>query len=76
MTIKELRVEAANLKSYRAGADVKEAELKTAIEECIPRGEAKIFADKIGVTPQYLSDIRNGRRSISDEFLERLVRLK
>lgn len=73
MTLREVRIKAAKLKACRADADVKEAELKYAIAEFLAPGEAIVFAQKTGVTPQYLSDIRNGKRRISDEFMEKVA---
>lgn len=46
------------------------------ILDAIPHGEARDYAKKLGISAQYFSDIRNGRREISANVLERLVNLK
>jgi len=76
VTVKEVHMKALLLKASRADADVKETTLRFALVELLPHGEAFGFAEQMGVTPQYLSDIRKGKRRISDEFLERLVRVR
>lgn len=36
------------------------------------RGSQKAVAEELGISPQYLSDILNGRRSVSDRVAEAL----
>jgi transcriptional regulator with XRE-family HTH domain len=74
--VREIRIKAALLKAARADADVEEAELRESIVGYLTHGEAAIFADTVGVSPQYLSDIRNGRRRISDDVVEKLVKIR
>lgn len=40
---------------------------------CIP---VRATARKLGLTPAYISDIRAGRRKVSDEFVEKLKGLR
>lgn len=42
----------------------------------LPYGKHSDLPSLLKITPQYLSDIKNGRRAISDEVVERLVNLK
>jgi hypothetical protein len=76
VTAQDVRMKAQLLKAARAGADVEEFKLKEAICQLLAHGEAVGFAKTLGVTPQYLSDIRKGKRRISDEVLEQLTQLR
>jgi transcriptional regulator with XRE-family HTH domain len=73
VTLKQIKVKAAQLKRSRALSDVDEAELRELISAFLGHGDAKAFAEDLGVTPQYLSDIRHGRRGFSEEFLKKLA---
>lgn len=72
MTLKALQLEAKRLRLLRANASVAEAELRMFMGSYLKQGMAKEVASAIGVSEQYLSDIRNGRRLLSDKFLEKL----
>lgn len=72
MTLKELQAEAKQLRSLRANEDVAQAKLRMSLAEYLRGKVAKIEAGGLGVSEQYLCDIRNGRRKISDEFLDHL----
>jgi len=41
--------------------------------EILPRGEGKVFAEKVGTAYPYLYQIANGIRKPSPEFCQRLV---
>lgn len=72
MTRAELRLEALRLKALRAKEDVSHTELRISIRSYLHTREAKAVAADFGVSEQFLSDIRHGRRKISDQFLESL----
>lgn len=72
MTLKQLQLEAKELRAMRANCDVEEAVLRGSLSDFLPRGSAKEAAVGFGVSEQYLCDIRKGRRKISDEFLDKL----
>ncbi len=74
MTFKTLQLEAKQLRLIRAKASVAEAELRVSLGLYLKQGMAKGVAVSIGVSEQYLSDIRNGRRLLSDEFLEKFCK--
>lgn len=77
MQTKEIRRLAQDLKRWRAATGAKEDVLRSVInEELKEHGEAILFASVIDVKPQYLSDIRKGRRNISDKVLASLCSLK
>ena len=72
MTFQELQTEAKQLRALRAQEDVAQLKLRINLGEYLKGLVAKTTAETLGVSEQYLCDIRNGRRKISDEFLERL----
>lgn len=72
MTLREVKSKAAKLKVARLQADEQERSLISSLDNLLSYELAKAFADSLDVSQQYLSDIRNGRRKISDEVLERL----
>lgn len=75
--MQKIKEKALALKSDRANADATEAELRWEIDHyCSVRGGGLELAKQIKATPQYVSDIRHGRRKVSDAVVERLGRLK
>lgn len=74
MLSKSLRLQARQLKALRATQDVAEAELRVSLCEHLDGSIAKDTASTLGVSQQFLCDIRKGRRAISDAFLERLCK--
>jgi transcriptional regulator with XRE-family HTH domain len=76
MPFPKVREKAILLYSQRAVAGVTESELRKALDESLSHGDAATVAKHCGVTAQYLSDMRRGKRAISDAVLERLRRLK
>ena len=42
----------------------------------LARGDGNALAKKLGVTPQFISDVRNGRRSFGLALLGKLSRLE
>ena len=78
MNTAEIRDTARQLKMHRAHADVSETKLRHGIDEhCAEtHGRASNVAEKLSLKPQYLSDIRKGRRALSDAVVEKMARLK
>lgn len=55
-------------------AKLKEIWLKRAIDDLVATGMTKAkVADKLGVKPQYLNNILNGGRGITDGFLDKFI---
>lgn len=66
---------ATKLSFKRKEAVVLEAVLRASINDCISKhGSARVLADAIGVSQQYLCDVKFGRRNISDSVLEKLIK--
>ncbi len=66
---------ATRLSTKRKEAIDLELSLRASINDCISEhGSAKVMADAIGVSPQYLCDVKFGRRNISDSVLEKLIK--
>ncbi len=77
MTITQLIREAARslaaANAHEKAEDTFAKHLDTHLNE--PGNSASNLADWIDVSPQYLSDVRHGRRKISAAVLERIVEL-
>lgn len=74
ITPKDARNIAIQLQRSRRQSDALEEKLQKAIAEFLSdRSRAAEWAREIGVTPQYLSDIRHGRRKISDAVLAKIL---
>lgn len=76
MSFAKVREKAVLLYSQRANAEVTEAELRIALDESIPHTKAVTVAAFCGIKPQYLSDMRHGKRALTDSVVEKLRRLK
>lgn len=77
MAFETIRALARSVKLDRANADVSESKLRLELDqECSQHGAAITLAGKLHIKPQYLSDIRHGRRRVSDQVIEKLGRLK
>lgn len=59
------------LKHNQRGAEL-ENQLVAALNAA--KMSAREIAEEIGVSQQYLSDIKKGRRTVSREFVERIAR--
>ena len=70
--MKDVRSVAKRLKACRTQETLEEFDLRSALNRSIADGDAVAVAASLGVSPQYLSDIRHGRRGISTELLEKL----
>jgi len=69
-----VRAKAKALRSARDTERRAESELLDAIRLALSnRGEAKIKAAMLEISPQHLSDIRAGRRGITDDLVRKLV---
>ena len=73
--LSRLRASADRLIRARGLSAVRESEFKEALQCLLGKGEASGFAEALGVSPAYISDLRHGRRGISDETLERVLGL-
>ncbi len=78
MRLGDIRLLARKLKLERSRADVSEAELRCEIDMycSASRGNAQTLANACDLKPQYICDLRRARRSISDQVVDRLGRLK
>jgi transcriptional regulator with XRE-family HTH domain len=78
MDIHDLRACASLVAEYRSLAGRAEKDLRKAIVAVLgaERGSANAIARRVGISAAYLSDIRNGRRKISDAILAKLAKLK
>lgn len=63
---------ARKLREARDGLRIVESIVLDYINDTIEPGDAKPFALTLGVSPQYLCDVRAGRRGISDRLLAKL----
>ena len=68
---------AAWVRSQREAVSTSERKLVAAIGVALAEhGTAKPFAQRLGISEAYLSDIGNGRRGISQEVIEKLCGLE
>jgi hypothetical protein len=73
MTWDQVREEAAQLLEQRRLCQGMDADFRVTVALYLSgseRGEGLRVAEKLAITPQHLSDIRNGRRSFTDARLE------
>jgi len=61
---------AKSLRAYRAGGTLLEADILNALDDACLRESAKYLASIIGISEQYLSDLRRGRRPVSNKLLD------
>ncbi len=78
MTLKSVKQYALALRAHRKRVALTEMDLLRATQEYLEanRGGVREIARAMGFSPQYICDVRYGRRKISDTFVERLERLK
>jgi transcriptional regulator with XRE-family HTH domain len=74
--MKEVRKRADRLKAFRMQERAEEQALRSALDDSLKQGDAVIVAKKLGISYQYLSDIRKGNRGISTELLEKLCEVE
>lgn len=75
--MQKLKREAAKVYNQRVFAERAETSLRKALMEFLEGDTtANDVAALLQISPQYLSDIKNFRRSISDEVVKRLVNLQ
>lgn len=68
----EVRQRAYRLRSFRVKEKAEEQALRSALDSSLKQGDAVKLADALGVSKQYLNDIRKGNRGISSQLLEKL----
>jgi transcriptional regulator with XRE-family HTH domain len=74
MTVKAIRECARQLRSARAVAGAWERDLQEKVSEFLmQRGGTRDMARELGVSAQYICDIRHKRRKISNPFLKTLL---
>lgn len=80
MRIMELMLEtkyaeaaAKKLRAYREGGAELESRFRAALDQAASAGTAKELAKAFGMSQQYLSDIRQGRRAVSDKVLKTIT---
>lgn len=72
-----VRSRARELTAAREQEKQKESSLLEAVNDAVAEhGMAKDAAEKLGISPQHLCDIRAGKRGITDELLKKLERAK
>ena len=76
MHMKEVRKRADRLKAFRTQERAEEQALLSALDSSLKQGNASEFARSIGISKQYLTDIRKGHRGISTELLEKLCEVE
>lgn len=77
MTFSELKGAAKKAGDARLQSRDADIDLRDSLDAYLREwGDASGLAGKIGISPQYLSDIRNGRRLISTTFIEELLGVK
>ena len=78
MTKELVKSSALKLMVLRTELDAAEAKFSGALDEWFAseRGIMQTIADKCGISAQYLSDVRNGRRKLGDPAIQKLSRLK
>lgn len=70
--MKEVRQRAYRLRAFRVQEQAEEKALVSALDSSLKQGDAVIFAEALGISKQYLTDIRKGNRGISSDLLDRL----
>lgn len=76
MNLKRIQRTAWGLREKRLLSRMQEEGLQLAIQTaCQKHGASHQLAIMVGVTDQYLCDLRYGRRHVSDELLERFIAL-
>jgi transcriptional regulator with XRE-family HTH domain len=76
MLTKEIKRAAQRLRLLRSETAGAEVTLASALREGLGHGVAKELSDALDVSETYLSDIRNGKRSIGDATLEKLCEVE
>lgn len=78
MTLKKIALVAAELKAHRSRVEFAEKVLQQTVAAFCEQyhGSGRDMARKMGITVQYLSDIRHGRRKVSDSVVEKLGKLR
>jgi hypothetical protein len=69
----DLRAAARKLRDYRAGGKAPESDIVAALNQACDRDGVTVLAAGIGVSKQYLSDVRRGRRAVSDKLLVAII---
>lgn len=72
MTIADLAFAVQELRIKRSEAKAEEIKVMRLLDKFLLRGEAAAWAKEWGVSAQYLSDARKGRRMLTDRVLERM----
>jgi hypothetical protein len=72
VTLQQVALQAVKLQQQRTYCKEAEASVVKALNTFLDGTPAALLADQLEITPQYLSDIRRGRRAISDEVVSRL----
>lgn len=62
--------------SIRASLVAWESALSWVTQQFLSKLPVRVTAGKMGISAPYLSDVRAGRRKVSDEFVEKLRGLK
>jgi len=73
---KEVRQIAKSLLDYRNAGTVLEDAFVEALNTAACANSAKDLAKLWGMSPQYLSDLRRGRRAVSDGVLRKIIGAK
>lgn len=78
MTFKKIAECAADLKRRREAVTFCEGVLQQCVAAFCDQyhGSLRDMAGRMGITVQYLSDIRHGRRKVSDSVVEKLGKLR
>ncbi len=78
MTLKSVKQYALALRAHRERVTLTEMDLLRTVQAYLDanRGGVREVARVMGFSPQYICDVRHGRRKISDTFVERLERLQ
>ena len=71
--LEDLDSAALTLLDYRRRGSPFETQFVTALNEACTRSSGKAIAEALGVSNQYLSDVKRGRRRVSDKLLVRIV---
>ncbi len=78
MTLRKIATVAADLKGRRDSVVFCEGVLQQCVSAFCDQyhGSLRDMAKRMGITVQYLSDIRHGRRKVSDSVVEKLGKLR
>lgn len=76
MKVTIIRDVADDVRRWRNAVGAKEEVLRARLDLELENESAASFAERIGISEQYLCDIRKGRRKISGPVLESLCGLK